>query len=218
MGRPFTVAATLLGCATTLVGSALLPAAARGQAGDEGRRHVGIGVGWVVPFGQVGSMTDLVQFSSAVAAKDLYKSCLAVHLVAGTRVGRWVLEGSMDARIPRLTDAGQAIVNQTHPQGGEVDVEYASFELFVGRTVPGKRLALFGGAGFGLALMQFSGGGGIEPHNDGGVGGSAKVGVDWFPSKAGRLAFRLAGRYQLFSAGVDLPHDGIVHALTMFRF
>src|SRR3990172_760059 len=174
----------ILGRATALLSCALMPVAAHGQDSEELRRYGGIGIGWGTPFGQVGSMTDLVQFASPVAASQLYKPGLVVHLGAGRRVRGWMLEAFLDARIPRLTSAGQAIVDQTHPDStGQVDVEYASFEVVVGRAVGSHRLSAFGAVGLGLAIMQFSSGASVEPYNDPGVGGSAKVGVDWSPSR-----------------------------------
>jgi hypothetical protein len=145
--------------------SPLLPGATYGQGGERLQRYAGLGVGWTRAFGRVSSMTDLVHFTSPVAADELYEPGVAVHLAAGRRVRAWLLELTLDARIPRLTEAGQAIVNQTHPSGGEVDVAYATFELLVGRAVPSGRLSPFGGVGLGLAIMQFSSGSSVQPHN-----------------------------------------------------
>ena len=127
----------------------------------------------------------------------------------------------MDARVPQLTPGGQAVVNSTRSDGRKVHVEYASFDVFLGKTLRlvgenYKRLSSFGGVGVGLEILQLSANG-DGPHNDQGVGACAKLGVDWSLSDSGRVALRLAGRYQLASAGVDIPNDAIVYVMALVR-
>jgi len=184
------------------------------------RYHVGLGFGWVVPLGRVSSITDLVPFTEPVPAGDLYVPCPELHIVAGLCAPPWMIEGVIDARVPRLTPAGQDAVDQTRSDGRKVNVEYASFELSGGpalkiESAGRERIMLFAGIGLGLALAQLNAGTGYEPHNETGVGASVKAGVDWSPFRTRHFGLRLAVRQQLFSAGVDIPNDFIVQLAAL---
>lgn len=117
-------------------------------------------------------------------------------------------------RLSPVTDQEQSLVNLVGPGDGDVDVEYATIEIFGGRSFPvgdgvRPRVRPFGGLAAGVGLLQLSQTG-VEPYNDDGLSASGKLGLDVHLGDASRFALRLQGRYQILSAAVDIPNDVIV--------
>ena len=168
--------------------------------------------GYGVPTGTVSDIGGLVEFPSTPAA-DIYKRGFALGLIGGLRTRGWLIEVAIEGRttIP-LTEQGQAFANLARIDTKKVSIEYASFDLFVGKSLMiGNKLSAFAGLSNGLVMKQLSAGTGEEPFNDEGYGMAVKLGFDWLAKSSWNLIIRPGIRYQLLTLGVSIPHDLVFH-------
>ena len=168
-------------------------------------------VGAATPTGSVENIGGLVDFPSTDAS-DIYETGVAVGLIAGAERYGFIGEVTLEFRDPMpLTDLGQSLANLSREDGKKVDTGYFSANVFVAKSFRvGERARPFAGVSAGIVDNQLTASG-VSAHNDEGFGLAARGGVDLLPTTAWPLILRLGAKYEILSAGNDIPNDISYH-------
>ncbi len=171
--------------------------------------------GWNIPTGKVHNIGGQVRFPP-VQATDIYKQGFVLGFGGDGIIPLYpypMMEADLNIRVSPITARGQELANKTRDDGKEVNLIYASFDLFVGKRfivgdVTRSRFHTFAGISIGwIGLMLYAGEEGEDTETDNGIGLAAKTGVDWFLGRSRKIFLRFGIRYQMLTSGVNAPKD-----------
>ncbi len=174
-----------------------------------------ISSGWNIPTGKVHNIGGQVRFPP-VYATNIYKQGFVLGFGGGGIIPFYpypMMEADLNIRLSPLTARGQELANQTRDDGKDVNLLYASFDLFVGKRfivgdVTRSRFHSFTGISIGwIGLTLYADEEEENTETDHGIGIATKAGVDWFLGRSRKFFFRFGVRYQILTLGVNIPKD-----------
>lgn len=166
--------------------------------------------GWGKPTGEISKIWN--ESFLSIPATEIYRNSIQLGLVGGMRRRNFFAEISLEGGFLSLTGKGKEMIKIELNDDRNVEFEFFSVELTVGKYFPVDSRFLpfisFAG-GIVIQTLGFEGEEGTE--EKAGIGVAFKAGADCYPGKTRQFFLRPGIRYQ-----VDVTNVGVPNVFTLY--